>query len=539
MKTFGYIKPKDNKQQSIAGGLQYAPLPKRLYFNPKNTKLLVKTGDTVLKGQLLAYTQGDLRTETIVAPTSGIITSTTQQYPIMHNSDSNLNLVNQIVLEIDNQDKWRQRNFIDIDNLDFQSLVAIVHKAGIVGMGGAGFSSAFKLNISVRVSKIIVNAAECEPYITADQSMLEHFAAEVIKGAELLHKVIITQPKIIIAIEDNMPQAIKSLKQILKQRDDYLFELKVIPTKYPSGSEKQLIQILTGKVLPKAKFPADIGMVIFNAATIRAIWRAVALDQPVLDRVVTIAGKALNKNANFITAIGTPISELLKICGFYQLVKNRVIAGGALMGHTMKSIMTPLLKTTNCIIAPSFAEMPLPKPEQNCIKCGDCADVCPANLQPQQLYWLARGQDYDKLEANNLFDCIECGACSFVCPSNIPLVQYYRHSKGTIRQNQIEKVVADRARLRFEQRKQRLQQIEAERIAKREQRMAELKKNAANRDATTADSVGRAERQKQSLLQQISSLELDLNTTDLADSQRLQLEAKLKNCQVRLNRINN
>ena len=541
-KTLGYICPPSNKQQAMKGGLKFAPLPNRLYFNPGAAEIVVRQNQQILKGEIIAICNDNYRVETIVAPTSGTITSTKQFYPIMHTANSELTTIPQIVLEPDGRDQWRPRTFIDIESLSHSQLVDIVHRAGIIGMGGAGFPTAVKLQVAKGVKTIIINAAECEPYICCDQQMLAHYAQDVVLGAQLLASILGDKVNVKIAIEDNMPESIASLNSVINADRSYSnIELVIIPTRYPSGSEKQLIQIVTGQLLPNGKLPINIDIIVFNAATTKAIWDAVALDKPCVERVVTATGNALNQQANYVAAIGTPASELLKACGFYQLVENRVIAGGPLMGHTLSSIMTPLLKTNNCVIAPTLDEMPLPQKEQPCIQCGDCADVCPANLLPQQLYWHSKGKDYEGAEQLNLFDCIECGACAYVCPSHIPLVQYYRHSKSVIRERRSEKIKADRARLRFESRKSRIAQLEQERLAKRQARILEVSKvqvtKAEDVVSPFIDEQQRLELQKQRLQEKITNLNKQLQGIELTKNQRLHIESQIKNTQRRLSRI--
>jgi len=245
----------------------------------------------------------------------------------------------------------------------------------------------------------------------------------------------------------------------------------------------------------------------------------------------------LKINANFQVAIGTQVAALMKVGGFNQYFKNRVIAGGPLMGFALRSIQSPIKKINNCLLAPSQTELPLPEQEQPCIRCGECADVCPANLLPQQLYWHAKSKDYQQAEALNLFDCIECGACAFVCPSNIPLVQYYRHSKAILREQQAEKVKADIARQRFENRKLRLERLQAERQAKRQQRLQEVQA-LKNSEITKAEpDQERQQRQLKTLQDNLALITIQLKQPDLNERQQLSLEAKAKNIQRRLDRI--
>ena len=266
-------------------------------------------------------------------------------------------------------------------------------------------------------------------------------------------------------------------------------QVVVFPTKYPSGGAKQLIQILTGREIPSGHHSADIGVICVNVGTAVAAWRAVRFGEPLVSRITTVVGDALGTQRNVDVLLGTPISYLLAQHSFNANNASRVVMGGPMMGFTLLDLAAPVIKTTNCILAPSKQELPEPLPAQACIRCGLCAEVCPASLLPQQLFWYAQAEDFERLESHNLFDCIECGACSYVCPSTIPLVQYYRAAKGSIRLHEIEKEKSDRSRQRFEFRQQRIAKEEAEKEAKRVARQKaaeEAKKKLADKAAEAA-----------------------------------------------------
>ena len=292
-----------------------------------------------------------------------------------------------------------------------------------------------------------------------------------------------------IGIEDNKPEAIEALAPHVEGTG---ISVVVFPTKYPSGGEKQLIYILTGKELPTGKLPADEGMVCINIGTTYAIKRAIIDGEPLISRVTTVTGDAVGIQRNYDTLIGTPVSHLLSHNQFDEQAGGRVVMGGPMMGFTLPSADVPIVKTTNCILAPSYSEIPDDEPAQPCIRCGMCAEACPVSLLPQQLFWYAQAQEHDRLEAHNLFDCIECGACSYVCPSNIPLVQYYRAAKGEIRQAREEKVKSDQARERFEFHKERIEQAEREKEAKRVARREATQQAKADHLAATANGASSA-----------------------------------------------
>ena len=295
----------------------------------------------------------------------------------------------------------------------------------------------------------------------------------------------------LIGIEDNKPEAIAAMRKAVGERTS--MQVVVFPTKYPSGGEKQLIQILTGKEVPSGGLPADIGMVCQNIGTLLAIHDAVLLGQPLIKRITTLTGDALQHPSNVEALIGTPISDLLSFAGLQPERLYRLVMGGPMMGFTLQSTAAPIIKTSNCLLAGTQEELPPPPPAQPCIRCGLCSEACPAELLPQQLHFFALGKDYDQLKRQNLFDCIECGACSYVCPSSIPLVQYYRAAKSDIRALDLQQHRSDHSKQRFEHRQERLQreteQKERDRQARAEKaaRMKAAKEAEAGKPNTDAD----------------------------------------------------
>ncbi|TNF08604.1 MAG: electron transport complex subunit RsxC, partial [Gammaproteobacteria bacterium] len=485
----GGVHPPENKHQSVQEPIGRLPLPEKLVI-PLNQhigappKLLVNAGDLVLKGQPLAEPNGMVSVG-VHAPTSGTI-SDISDYPIPHPSGMSARC---ITLIPDNHDRWIEHAGLD----DFKTyspakLLELIREAGIAGLGGAGFPAAVKLSARKPVSTLIINATECEPYITADDMLIRERAEDIVEGIRILAYILGDPEEVLIGIEDNKPEAYEALQPHLA---DTNIELVEFPTRYPSGGEKQLIQILTGKEVPSGGLPADVGIVCQNIGTTYAIQRAIRHGEPLISRITTVTGRACTVNRNYQTLIGTPISHLLKHNGYDHHHCARLIMGGPMMGFTLTDIDVPVIKTTNCILAPSKEELPAPPPAQACIRCGMCAEACPASLLPQQLFWYAQSQNYERLEAHNLFDCIECGACSYVCPSNIPLVQYYRAAKGEIRKQAQEKIKSDRARARFEFQQARKAKEEAEKAAKREAR----KKAAAEARAKSGDQTTAADTQ--------------------------------------------
>ena len=470
MKTWvtpGGVHPPENKHQSLTLPIGSLPLPEKLLIPLSQhigtpAKPCVELGSSVLKGQKIAEAAGPVSVP-MHAPTSGTI-SAIEHRPIAHSSGM---LAPCIEITSDGRDQWQAHQGIeDYKNASASTLLQAIAEAGIAGMGGAGFPSAVKLNPGSErpIHTLIVNATECEPYITADDSAIRQRAAEIIEGIDILSQILGHPDSILIGIEDNKPEAIAALEP---HTQDSGVSVVSFPTKYPSGGEKQLIYILTGQEIPSGGLPADIGMVCVNIGTTYAIKRAIVEGEPLISRVTTMTGEACGINRNYETLIGTMVSHMLEHSQFNQDRCSRLVMGGPMMGFSLTSADVPIVKTTNCILAPSYDEIPDDEPAQPCIRCGLCAEACPVSLLPQQLFWYSQAEDHERLEAHNLFDCIECGACSYVCPSNIPLVQYYRHSKGEIQKARVEKVKSDHARQRFEFHQQRMEQAERDKEAKR------------------------------------------------------------------------
>lgn len=468
----GGIHPPEMKLQSSRVPMRIATLPEQLivplqqHLGPEG-ELRVSTGERVLKGQPLTVGRG--RTVPVHAPTSGVITA------IAPHTTAHPSGLAELCVHItpDGEDRWReQQPWADYSLRDKNDLLERIHQAGIAGLGGAGFPTASKLQGGLNsVTTLIINAAECEPYITADDRLMQEHSSEVVLGTQIL--MYLLQPQqVLMGIEDNKPEAITALQHALRGQDK--IQLRVIPTKYPSGGAKQLTKILTGKEVPFGKHSSSIGVLMQNVGTVVAIKRAVIDDEPLIERVVTLTGDALSKPGNFWARIGTPVLHLLKLAGFTPQNQPMVIMGGPLMGFTLPSLDVPIVKISNCILAPTEAEMGLSEPEQSCIRCGLCVDACPAGLLPQQLYWFSRGEEHEKARNHNLFDCIECGACAYVCPSNIPLVQYYRQEKAEIRTLDQEAERAAQAKARFEAKQARLQREKLARELRHKQAAVKL-----------------------------------------------------------------
>jgi len=485
----GGIHPPEMKTQSSHVPLRRVPLSERFiiplqqHLGPEG-ELCVKAGDRVLKGQPLTTGRG--RTVPVHAPTSGIITAI-EPHITAHPSGLKELCV---LIQADGEDRWVERDVVtDYHQLDAAELNALIHQAGIAGLGGAGFPTASKLQGGMTSTRtLILNAAECEPYITADDRLMQEHAGEILEGTRILCHMLHPE-RVIIGIEDNKPEAIRALKQAIKaeQADGVAIELRVVPTKYPSGGAKQLTKILTGLEVPKGHHSSHIGVLMQNVGTVFAIKRAIIDGEPLIERVVTLTGEAMGKPGNVWARLGTPIADLMTEGALRpQGTQKMVIMGGPLMGFTLPSLDVPVVKISNCLLAPSESEMGQQEPEEACIRCSLCADACPAGLLPQQLYWFSRGQEHEKARNHNLFDCIECGACAYVCPSNIPLVQYYRQEKAEIRAVDLETAKATEAKARFEAKQARM---EREKLAREEKHQ----KSAVKLDTPVAEKAPKTE----------------------------------------------
>ncbi len=453
----GGIHPPEMKDQTRHVPIRRLPLPERLYIplqqhSGPGGELLVKVGDYVLKGQPL--TAGTGRELPVHASTSGTVTHI-GFYPSTHPSALPERCVQ---LEPDGLDKWgKMPTLVNYRDCEPQRLIAHIHQAGVAGLGGAVFPTANKIDGGLSKTRtLIINGAECEPYITADDRLMQEYADELVQGCEILRHVL--EPEtILIAIEDNKPEAVDALNNALQRHGNSAIEVRVIPTKYPSGGARQLTKILTGKEVPHQGRSSDIGVLMQNVGTIYAIKRAIIDGEPLLERIVTLTGEAMAHKGNVWALLGTPVSFLLKQAGYRPQTPPRVIMGGPLMGFVLPDVKVPITKMSNCLIAPTEEEIASPEPEQACIRCSQCADACPAGLLPQQLYWFSRGKEHEKARAYNLFDCIECGACAYVCPSHIPLIQYYRQEKAEIRDLDEQAELARSAKIRFEAKQARLE----------------------------------------------------------------------------------
>ena len=427
---FGGIHPKYNKEMStgITEFKSIAPkqvvIPMQQHIGAPCTPMVQK-GDLVKLGQKIG--DGEGLCVPVHASVSGKVVAV-EPRPHISGRD-----VMAVVIENDFQDTAVEMVGCDdpIEKMDKDAVLHAIREAGIVGMGGAAFPGNVKALSSMgNVDTLIANACECEPYITADDSLLRTNPEQVLKGMRILGTVLQPQ-RIVLAVEDNKAQAIEKLKTLLP---DYpQIEMKVLPTRYPQGAEKQLVQSVTGREVLPGKLPVSVGCAVFNVSTFAAIYRAVRKGMPLTQRIVTISGEAIAQPQNFIVRIGTPFHDLVAEAGGLNDKTERVISGGPMMGFAQKDLSVPVIKATNSILCllkdvNGAAENPV------CLRCGKCVGVCPMLLQPLYMYRFVNSGRLDELQRLNLMDCMECGSCAFTCPGKLPLVETFRKGKGLLRE---------------------------------------------------------------------------------------------------------
>lgn len=453
---------------------------------------IVVPGQRVLKGEKIAHSVGFL-SASVHASSSGTVREIVEAN-VPHPSGLKARC---IVVDTDGLDEEAPASgMVQYEELNASALISIVQEAGIVGLGGAAFPSSIKLNPGVNrtIKTLILNGAECEPYITCDDLLMREQAVAVIEGAKIiLHTLGIKH--CLIGVEDNKPEAIKALEKV---RDELVYrniDIVEVPTLYPTGGEKQLIKILTGNEVPAGEIPADIGIVCHNVGTASAIFDAVMGGKPLISRLVTVTGNGIHKPQNLEVPIGTPIHELVEQCGGYTDDAERLIMGGPMMGFALPNDNIPVVKATNSILVLAKSDLPEAEQPLPCIRCGKCAEACPMDLLPQQLYWYGRAKNGEKAQAYKLFDCIECGSCDVVCPSHIPLVQYFRATKSAVRISKSEQQKADNARQRNDARLLRIEQAKAERAERSRKKKAQLENKKKSQESIEA-SVERAKNKK-------------------------------------------
>jgi|TARA_B110000037_G_scaffold160801_2_gene181616 Na+-translocating ferredoxin:NAD+ oxidoreductase subunit C len=471
----GGINAETKKNISTSMAVEKIEIPKKLILPLRQhignmPKIKVSTGDYVLKGQLIAEADGNV-SAAIHAPTSGEIKSI-EKLLIPHPSGLPDYC---IVIAPDMKDQWIKKSSIDWKKIGLDQTIKLLLNSGIVGLGGAAFPSHLKLglNRTNKIDTLIVNAAECEPYITCDDMLMREKSEELMKGIQLVQELLGAK-ETIIGIEDNKPEALDKINFYINKKSS--ITAKVVPTIYPSGDAKRLIYLINGIKIPKQKRAAEYGIQMFNVATIIAIYRFINFGEPSLSRIVTITGN-LHKPRNYEVLFGTSLKDLIKKSGGQINKNNTFIMGGPMMGFKLPSIDISVTKTMNCVISAEQDMIEEKNEPLPCIRCSKCAEACPVELQPQELFWFSKSDQFEKAQNYNLFDCIECGCCSYVCPSNIPLVQFYRYAKSEIIADNIAKEEAGIARDRNDFRILRLEREKKERAERNAKRKLESSSN--------------------------------------------------------------
>ncbi len=468
----------ETSDQPIALNL---PLPNKLYIPVqqhvgKPAEPVVKVGDKVLKGQLLAYSQGTISAP-IHAPSSGTVIDV-MECPAPHPSALPIRT---IIIETDGLDQWRSTIIPDDPfALNAEEICLRVGAAGVVGMGGAVFPSAVKLNLgrTNKIHTLVINAGECEPYLTCDDLLMQERATHIVSGIRLMLRGM-HAPKAMVGIEDNKPQAFQSMQDAC--RDFPEIEVKQVPTRYPMGWDRQMLRYLTGWEIPADGRATDIGVVIHNVATAYAVYRAVCLGQPLISRVVTIAGGAVAKPQNVEVLIGTMLSEVLTFCEVDKTKIARLIMGGPMMGDALPLTDVPVVKACSGILALSAADIEEPE-VQPCIRCSSCITACPVGLLPLEMASRIRVNKLDEAVQLGLKDCINCGSCSYVCPSNIPLVHYFKYASGELFKRQQMEHKSEQTKRLINDRNDRMERIRLENEAEA-RRVMEARAERARKDA--------------------------------------------------------
>ena len=490
----GGVKPQTNKAPSVQAPIGLAPVPSRL-FVPLHQSIggvpnpLVEVGERVLKGQVIGGADGWV-SAAVHAPTSGVVLAI-EDHVAAH--PSGLPTLT-VVIEADGRDEWMVRTPVDHRSLAPERVREILRDAGVVGLGGAVFPSHAKLTAAkaVAMEELVINGAECEPFMTCDDLLMRERAEEIVRGSTIFRDLLGAR-RVLIGIEDNKPEAVAAMQEAVRRLAmDY--QVIAVPTRYPAGGAKQLIRVLTGKEVPASKRSTELGVQCFNVATVYTAYRALAHGEPVISRIVTLTGN-VEQPRNWEVRLGTSLRDLVAL-GQPKADTRSYLMGGPMMGFEVPSLDAPVVKATNCLIAGSPALFPPSPPEMPCIRCGACADACPHELQPFELYWFSRARNFGKTQEYHIFDCIECGCCSYVCPSHIPLVQYFRFAKSEIWAREREKNAADAAKARFELRNardEREKAEKAERLAKAAARTAEKKTAVAGADTAPIQPVPAAD----------------------------------------------
>ena len=429
---FGGVHPKENKLYARDAAIQEFPEPDIVVIPMSQhigapCKPLVKKNDLVTKGQKIGDNQG------LCVPVHASVSGKVKAVePRPHTNGTN---VMSVVIENDNKgtlcEDCKPRTQEEVDALTAEELINIIREGGVVGMGGAAFPTYVKLSGGIgKVDTVIVNAGECEPYITADDRLCREYPADLLSGLKIIMRILGLKEGHI-GIEDNKPEAVRELRRAMDPKDGIIID--VLPAKYPQGAEKQLIYAVTGREVPSGGLPAAVGCAVFNAATCKAIHDVVYKGMPLIKRIVTVSGDILMEPKNLMVPIGTPINTLLLACGHSGL-PYKVLSGGPMMGAAQYDMAVTTIKACNAITFLGQKNR-FAVEEPQCIRCGKCIEVCPMKLSPILMYKAMLSGSVDEMNSVNMMDCIECGCCAYTCPACVPLVLGFRSGKQKIRES--------------------------------------------------------------------------------------------------------
>jgi electron transport complex protein RnfC len=480
------------KEQSTRVSIATAAIPDQIAVAvtrqaPEDVSLTVEIGQHVLKGQTIAVAPRGSIAADAHASTSGAVRSI-EIRPVP--TGTGVADAVCVVIDCDGQDEW-----IDTSGFswagDRDRRLDVIRQAGIVGLGGAAFPTAIKLGSAADAAMLIVNGAECEPYISCDDMLMRGSPDDVVAGSLLLCDLI-GASECIVAIERDKPEALAAIGMAARRAGDRRIRIAAIPSIYPAGGERQLVEVLTGVQVPSDSYPGAIGYVCQNVGTAHALSRLISTGRPIVSRVVTVTGGGVAYPQNVEVLLGTSIASLIESCGGYTASAARLIIGGSMMGYSVPSDDLPITKATNCVIVATTEEIRTDRSEWPCIRCGDCASACPVSLQPQELLRAARSDDHSLLEDLGLIDCIECGCCDVVCPSHIPLTQTFVTAKRSQRRYRAELEFSKQADARFHGRERRRQESLEQETRERHALVERLRGTSNERTRVVAEAVERA-----------------------------------------------